>query len=699
MDNEYYKRYEPFFGSWHIKRFIGAGSYGKVFEIERRDFDMVFTGALKAITIPADKSEYEQVLEAGMDREGASTYFRDYVQELNREIALMSRLKGHSNIVSYEDHQIIPHEDGIGWDILIRMELLRPINDALRQNKSFTRAEVIRLGTDLCRALEVCGQYNIIHRDIKPANIFISDTGDYKLGDFGVARIASASTGASTRAGTVNYMAPEVFRGEKYTANVDIYSLGLVMYQLLNANRMPFYPPYPQPITFSAAEQARARRLAGEALPLPSGAQDALGQLVCKACAPDPAQRFAGPLALRKALEALPQKQPAPLAIDPPGGRPDPLNDTIGTPGPDWHWRNGQLVQDPPADGADPEATFDPHLSPAPAPLVDETVRVETAQPAAPANDRTVRLMPADVPPAPAPAPEKDRTERVAAPAPQVPEMQDPDKTTVLFAAQAEQRRKQEQARRDAEEAARRAAEAEKEQARRAAEQAEAARKAAEAAAEKPAPEAKISRRKMLGILGGAAVVAVGVGVGGVAMLNKGKAAPAASSSSEAAIIASGKCGDGISWSLDENGVLWLSGEGKMDDYESADVSPWAKKRGRIVEVNFENGITTVGGYAFRNCSRLQKVTLPSSLQSIKQSAFNHCAELTSIEIPEGTETIDEFAFTGCEALADVTIPESMKTIKRYAFRGCNKLRKVKTNSDCILGTHAFPDYVSISYY
>ena len=680
MDNEYYKRYEPFFGSWHIKRFIGAGSYGKVFEIERRDFDMVFTGALKAITIPADKSEYEQVLEAGMDREGASTYFRDYVQELNREIALMSRLKGHSNIVSYEDHQIIPHEDGIGWDILIRMELLKPINDALRQNKSFTRAEVIRLGTDLCRALEVCGQYNIIHRDIKPANIFISDTGDYKLGDFGVARIASASTGASTRAGTVNYMAPEVFRGEKYTANVDIYSLGLVMYQLLNANRMPFYPPYPQPITFSAAEQARARRLAGEALPLPSGAQDALGQLVCKACAPDPAQRFASPLALRKGLEALPQAQPAPLAIDPPGGRPDPLNDTIGTPGPDWHWRNGQLVQDPPADGADPEATFDPHLSPAPAPLVDETVRVETAQPAAPADDRTVRLMPADVPPAPAPAPEKDRTERVAAPAPQVPEMQDPDKTTVLFAAQAEQRRKQEQA-------------------RRAAEQAEAARKAAEAAAEKPAPEAKISRRKMLGILGGAAVVAVGVGVGGVAMLNKGKDAPAASSSSEAAIIASGKCGDGISWSLDENGVLWLSGEGKMDDYESADVSPWAKKRGRIVEVNFENGITTVGGYAFRNCSRLQKVTLPSSLQSIKQSAFNHCAELTSIEIPEGTETIDEFAFASCEALADVTIPESMKTIKRYAFRGCNKLRKVKTNRDCILGTQAFPDYVSISYY
>ena len=691
MDNEYYKRYEPFFGSWHIKRFIGAGSYGKVFEIERRDFDMVFTGALKAITIPADKSEYEQVLEAGMDREGASTYFRDYVQELNREIALMSRLKGHSNIVSYEDHQIIPHEDGIGWDILIRMELLKPINDALRQNKSFTRAEVIRLGTDLCRALEVCGQYNIIHRDIKPANIFISDTGDYKLGDFGVARIASASTGASTRAGTVNYMAPEVFRGEKYTANVDIYSLGLVMYQLLNANRMPFYPPYPQPITFSAAEQARARRLAGEALPLPSGAQDALGQLVCKACAPDPAQRFASPLALRKALEALPQAQPAPLAIDPPGGRPDPLNDTIGTPGPDWHWRNGQLVQDPPADGADPEATFDPHLSPAPTPLVDETVRVETAQPAAPADDRTVRLMPADVPPAPAPAPEKDHTERVAAPAPQVPEMQDPDKTTVLFAAQAEQRRKQEQARRDAEEAARRAAEAEKEQARRAAEQAEAARKAAEAAAEKPAPEAKISRRKMLGILGGAAVVAVGAGVGGVAMLNKGE--------ESAAVVASGSCGTDVQWSLDEKGVLRLSGTGRMTDYQNATEVPWEEMRNQITRVQFDDAITNIGNCAFYACSNLTEVITPKALSEVGKYSFAICTSLVSIDLPNGTKRIGEHAFTMDSALKSITIPSSVLGIGTEAFYNCERLTKVKINKNCSRGNDAFPRNVGISYY
>ena len=260
MEKEYYRRYEPFFGEWRLGRFIGAGSYGKVFEIERRDaLGTVSTSAMKALTIPSSQDELDAILASGMDEEGVSDYFQKYVDDIKKEIALMQRLKGHSTIVSYEDHRAYPHPDGRGWDILIRMELLRPINDDLRRQKIFTRAEVLRLGIDLCSALEVCQKNNIIHRDIKPGNIFLSREGSFKLGDFGVARIASASTGASTRAGTVNYMAPEVFRGEKYTANVDIYSLGLVMYQLLNANRMPFYPPYPQPITFSAAEQARAQ--------------------------------------------------------------------------------------------------------------------------------------------------------------------------------------------------------------------------------------------------------------------------------------------------------------------------------------------------------------------------------------------------------------------------------------------------------
>ena len=554
MDNEYYKRYEPFFGAWYIKRYIGAGSYGKVFEIERRDeFDTVFTGALKAITIPSSPDELEEILSDGMDRDGASTYFRDYVKDLNREIALMSKLKGHSNIVSYEDHAIHAHEDGIGWDILIRMELLTPITGYLKQNKSFTRREIIRLGIDLCRALEVCQRYNIIHRDIKPANIFISETEDFKLGDFGVARIASASTGASTRAGTVNYMAPEVFKGEKYTSNVDIYSLGLVMYQLLNANRMPLYPPYPQPMSPAQRERAQAQRLSGAALPPPANADGRLAEIVLKACAPDPAQRYDSPAVMRQALEAILYTEGEARVIYP-GGDAVPVPGTSGTadlqpaPAPAKNVPDEGTIRPvpvgvPESPAQEPETADSGTIgAPVPSapqePAVDQTVRVEAAQPAAPADDRTVRLMPGA---APVQTPAEDHTERVAVPVQPVQNVQESDKTTFLFEAQAEKRRQEEQAKREAEEAARRKAAEEKEEElariraeKRAAEQAaaeEAARKAeaeqaaaAKAAQQQAAPTAPAAPQKKGSKLplaiGGVAVAAV-VAVGGFALAGR----------------------------------------------------------------------------------------------------------------------------------------------------------------------------------
>ena len=609
MENEYYKRYEPFFGEWRIKRFIGAGSYGRVFEIERRDeFDTVYTGALKAVTIPSSQGELDEILADGMDMNGASTYFRDYVKELNREIALMSKLKGHSNIVSYEDHKMFPHEDGVGWDILIRMELLTPITSYLKQNHTFTRREVIQLGMDLCKALEICQRYNIIHRDIKPANIFISETEDFKLGDFGVARIASASTGASTRAGTVNYMAPEVFRGEKYTSNVDIYSLGLVMYQLLNNNRMPLYPPYPQPITPSSRERAQAQRLSGAALPPPANAEGRLAEIVLKACAPDPAQRYDSPTVMRQALEAILYTEGEAKMIYPEGDT-VPVPSTSGAAAPEENDPNGETERpvwgkahadsekpakaekdlpeclknardDAPleqqfslrelsglskeeADALD--LTLKPMPQPAPAaepaapavpqePAADQTVRVETAQPAAPADDSTVRLMPGAVP---VQTPAEDRTERVAVPVQPVQNVQESDKTTFLFEAQAEKRRQEQQAKREAEEAARRKAAEEKEAElariraeKRAAEQAaaeEAARKAeaeqaaaAQAAQQQAEPAVSQKKGSKLPLaIGGVAVAAV-VAVGGFALAGRGGASGTAAASTADAIYTAG---------------------------------------------------------------------------------------------------------------------------------------------------------------
>lgn len=309
MDSDYYKQYEPFFGSWKIVRLIGEGTYGKVFEICRSEYGIEEKAALKIISIPASKSEYNSVLTDCMDERSATEYFRNYMQEMIREISLMSKLKGNSYIVCYEDHEVKNRAETVGWDIMIRMELLTPLNEYTREKGTLGKDEVIHLGIDICKALEICQKYDIIHRDIKPENIFVTNYGNFKLGDFGIARIASQTSGASTRAGTNAYMAPEIYRGEHYGKSVDLYSLGLVLYRLLNDNRLPFMPQYPAPLRFQDRENAQAMRLSGVPIPAPAHADPALANVIAKACSYNAEDRFATATDMRLALESLLQPE------------------------------------------------------------------------------------------------------------------------------------------------------------------------------------------------------------------------------------------------------------------------------------------------------------------------------------------------------------------------------------------------------
>ena len=292
------------FDKWKICRELGQGSYGTVYEIQREDFGGVYRAALKVITVPQSRTELQSVLDEGMTPPQAKQYFYSVVEDIGRECAIMSRLKGTGNIVSYEDHAVLRHPDGIGWDILIRMELLHPLLPYVYQHP-MARRDIIKLGIDICKALELCQRYNIIHRDIKPENIFISDNGDYKLGDFGIARTIERTTSGLSKKGTYSYMAPEVYIGKKYGFSVDTYSLGLVLYRMLNKNRGPFLPQPPEAITYDNREQALARRVSGEPLPRPFYGEGRLGEIVLKACAFDPKDRYSSPQQLRQELEAI----------------------------------------------------------------------------------------------------------------------------------------------------------------------------------------------------------------------------------------------------------------------------------------------------------------------------------------------------------------------------------------------------------
>lgn len=294
----------PIFGNWKIKHKIGEGSFGQVFEIQRTDFGQVYRAALKVITVPQNEAELHAALEEGMTTAQAEQYFYSVVEDIVREFAIMAKLKGTANVVSYEDHTVIRHSDGIGWDILIRMELLNPLLPYAYKHP-FSRRDIIRLGIDMCKALELCQKYNIIHRDIKPENIFVNDNGDFKLGDFGIARTVEKTMSGLSKKGTYNYMAPEVYRGSEYGFGVDIYSLGIVLYRLLNKNRLPFLPPAPDPITYHNRESALAKRMSGEPIPQPFYGEGRLSEIVLKACAFSPKDRYSSPAQMRQELEAI----------------------------------------------------------------------------------------------------------------------------------------------------------------------------------------------------------------------------------------------------------------------------------------------------------------------------------------------------------------------------------------------------------
>ena len=298
-----YKKYEPIFGSWYLGRLLGKGSFGKVFEITREEFGTTYRAALKIITVPQDDDDVKSRMSAGTDIASVSEYYEGILKEIINENEIMAQLKGNSNIVSYEDHQIIPHDDGIGYDILIRMELLTPLLDRMIERK-LDESEVVKLGIDMCKALETCHKKNIIHRDIKPQNIFISDNGDFKLGDFGIARTMEKTTGGMSKKGTYKYMAPEVFMGANYDATVDIYSLGIVLYSLLNGNRGPFLPAPPAKVTHNDEEEARMRRFRGEPIPAPRDAGPMLAYIIQKASAADPGMRYQTAEQMRRDLES-----------------------------------------------------------------------------------------------------------------------------------------------------------------------------------------------------------------------------------------------------------------------------------------------------------------------------------------------------------------------------------------------------------
>ncbi|MBE6960529.1 MAG: PASTA domain-containing protein [Ruminococcaceae bacterium] len=298
-------KHVPMLRGWEIGEVLGKGSFGTVYEIRKRIGNFVDCRALKVISLPKEDSDINDMRQEGIDEESIIATFQSKKNNILHEYEMQAQMAGTANIVNCDDIDAIPHPDGIGWDIFIRMEKLTTLQDSLPDaTKPVPNETVRKLAEDMCKALILCGQHGIVHRDIKPQNIFISKNGDYKLGDFGVARTIESGT-VGTVTGTPPYMAPEIARNEKYDRRVDIYSLGIVLYWLLNYRRLPLMPPYPQKIKPGDRENAVQARISGTPVPPPPCGDEVLKRVAQKACAFKPQDRYQSAEEMLKALHEV----------------------------------------------------------------------------------------------------------------------------------------------------------------------------------------------------------------------------------------------------------------------------------------------------------------------------------------------------------------------------------------------------------
>lgn len=276
-----------------------------VLKIQRRRSDgSLEYAAVKCIRIPESEEYTQSLLSRGFSRESIRQKYRQDAEEMKKEFVFMDILKGNPNVVHCDDFSVIPLANNEpGFFLLIKMELLTPLEHVMKQ--SYDERQVVSLGMDICNALIACKKHNIIHRDIKPANILASGDGSvYKLGDFGVSKLQE-HTASGTKTGTWAFMAPEVYNNVPYNASVDIYSLGMVLYWMMNRRCEPFLPLPPAIPTGNELQSSWIRRFNGELLPMPVDGSIALKNAVLRACDPNPQNRFDSPEEMYNALSAI----------------------------------------------------------------------------------------------------------------------------------------------------------------------------------------------------------------------------------------------------------------------------------------------------------------------------------------------------------------------------------------------------------
>ena len=169
-------------------------------------------------------------------------------------------------------------------------------------------------------------------------------------------------------------------------------------------------------------------------------------------------------------------------------------------------------------------------------------------------------------------------------------------------------------------------------------------------------------------------------------------------------VIEQGTEGENLTWTLTDRGTLTISGSGAMRDFLSNDRPKWEESGKSIATVVIEQGVTSIGNYAFYNSASLLVISIPNSVKAIGNDAFYNCSALLSATLPKEGElaTIGNRAFKACTGLKHIDFPPSIESVGAAAFSGCtnvNKIRFMPGNKGAVtLGDNLFTECRNLQY-
>lgn len=642
---------------WTLVRKLGQGSYGGVFEIQRElPGGNLERSAFKKISIPRSQDEADLLLAKSISEQCITAHYQKQMEKLVQEYVMMRQLDTCPNIVTCQDLSYVPN--GYGWDIYFRMELLHPLKQVIQN--SYAETDVIQLGIDICSALIACESVKIIHRDIKPDNIMVSSDGTFKLGDFGIAK-TSEKTQTGTMAGTYNYMAPEVANRKRYGLAADIYSLGMVLYWMMNNKTMPFLPLPPQIPSAPQKQQALNRRFSGEQLPEPQNGSRELKEIVAKACAYAPEDRYHSALEMRNALEALSSSKQAWTKA---------ILEELALPEDILHESNRPIAQRAATEEKPPKSDIPPAKRKPIVPLVVCGILGICIL-----AGGLLWLNRKHASPEPAAMTEalQEQTETAAEPE----ETTAPGSTT--------------------EETLPAATEAES----------TAAVLLSNVDCTYEIAEDGIT---ITGISGQTpSEVILPEELENLPVTRIGNGAFQSNTSLKKVTLPSGILVIGekaFSGCTRLQSISFPDGltEISASAFENCSnlssvllpesvhaIGPWAFSNcKKLLSITIPGSASDLGEWAFSGCSSLSELTFSPGITTISNYLFYNCQGLKAVTIPDGVITIGIGAFSGCTALSEVTLPESMRTLSSEAFQG-TALESISVPSACSLGSNAVP--------